>query len=358
MSTETDPTAFSEILRKSYSHGLEEIYALQDVDIKTVRQIEIPVNAGKDKNGPTATIRASGPAQISLPLKGGHRCAMASFILQEPIQVIGLPANLEAYLHGKGIATIASLLKEDLTAHKDIRAKTEEYIDSRPLDECDRINFGAWLRSVIGPVPPLKAHIALEPYGLEALYPLSPQQKVEWRRLDDTRKSDQAKQTWDQWRSQAVLTRFYESLKEITDAYLRPWIRQRQGLAVAYELYERLERVSENSAVAHGVIRCFEQNFCSGTFILEKHLCHADKGLYADTLETAQIYDQLIEHVMSYFYKEELVYDFHQLIDYVMRELVRRWDHFELSFVTKALRLSPQFRVRKGNNQKLQIWLA
>lgn len=358
MSTEADPTAFNEILRRSYSHGLEEIYALQDIDVKTIRTIDIDAAGPKKDQESSKTIRAHAIAQISLPLGNEHQCAMDSFLLQEPIQVIGLPAHLETYLHGRGIATIQALLDEDLTGHKDIESKTKEYINGRHLYECDRVDFGAWIRTVIGTVQPLKAHIALEAYGLEGLYPLSPQQKVEWRRLDEGRRRELAQQTWDQWKGQRTIDRFGETLRQMNDAFIRPWIRHRQGLAVRYELQERLERIAENSHQARQVITCFEQNFCLKAFILDRHLCHADKGLYADSLESAHAYDQLMEVVMTYFYRDDLIYDFQQLLDYLMRELVRRWDHFSEPFVIKALRTSPQFRVRKGENQKLKIWLA
>lgn len=356
MSTEADPAAFNEILRRSYTHGLEEIYALQDVDVKTIRAMDVSTSQEKETSAPT--IRASTEPQISLPLGSEHRCAMDSFLLQEPVEAIGLPAHLETYLHGRGIETVQALLNEDLTGHREIESKIHAYIDGRQLYDCDRVDFGAWMRSVIGTVQPVKAHIALESFGLESLYPLNPHQKVEWRRLDQARRGELAEQTWDQWSGQKVLNRFAESLGLITDAFIKPWMRHREGLAVQYEVRERLERIAENSAQAAQVIACFEHHFYSDEFILDRHLHHADKGLYADSLETAQAYDQLIQVAMTYFYREELVYDFQQLLDYMMRELIRRWDYYTEAFVVKALRLSPQFRVRKGNNHKLQIWLA
>jgi hypothetical protein len=355
MSTEADPTAFNEILRKSYSHGLEEIYALQDVDVKTIRTLDV---SSKTEGAQSTTVRAHAAAQIALPLGHEHQCAMDSFLLREPIQVIGLPQHLETYLHGKGIATIKELLEQDLSSQREIDAKTKEYIKGRHLYQCDRVDFAAWMRAVIGTVQPLKAHIALEAYGLEGLYPLTPQQKVEWRRLDEGRRRELAQQTWDQWKGQHIVDRFAETLREITDAFIKPWIRNRQGLAVKYELQERLERIAENSVQARQVITCFEENLCLKAFMLDKHLCVADKGLYADSLESANAYDQLIEVAMTYFYRDDLTYDFQQLFDYLMRELVRRWDHFSEPFVIKALRTSPQFRVRKGENHKLKIWLA
>lgn len=355
MPREVDPAAFSDVLNRSYSHGLEEIYAIQDIDVRTIRPLEVASKV--EKKAPAEFMRAQPPAQISLPLGAEFSGSMPSFILHEPIQVIGLPQHLEAYLHGRGVMTVGSLLKEDLTTQKEIASKTAEYIDNRPLYECDRIDFGALLRAIMGQIQPVKAHVALESFGLEYLYPLTPQQKVDVRRLDDGRKREFATQTWEQLRVQC-LPRFVDFLREITDAFIKPWIRQRQGLAVAYELQERLERMGENATEAQSVLACLAHNFCGKAFILNRHLCQADKGLYADCLETAYTYDQLLEVAMTYFYKEDVVYDFDQLVGYLNRELVRRWDHLDEQFVVKALRLSPHFRVRKGNNQKLQIWLA
>lgn len=357
MSREADPTAFSDILSRSYSHGLEEIYAIQDIDVKTIRPLEVVVKPEKKSSAQAFTVRGLPPAQISLPLGSEFCGAMPSLVLQEPIQVIGLQPHLEAYLHGKGVTTVGALLKEDLTSQKEIAAKTSEYLDGRSLYECDRIDFGAFLRALLGPIQPMKAHIALEQYELEYLYPLNAQQKSEWRRLDEGRKREMASHTWEQLRIQSM-GRFSEFMRDITDAFIKPWIRQRQGLAVAYELQERLERVSENIDEAQKVLSCLSQHFCNKAFMLHRHLCQADKGLYADCLETAYAYDQLLEVAMTYFYREELVYDFDQLVNYLSRELVRRWDRLDDFFVVKALRLSPQFRVRKGINQKLQIWLA
>lgn len=357
MPTEIDPKNISESLRRSYSHGFEEIYALQDVDLSTVRAIDAIEQPEVKESKPSKICRSQPPAQISLPLGGQHCETMPSFVLEEPIQVLGLPAHLEAYLHGKKIEKIRTLIEEGELDKPEIASKFEDYTNGKLLYDCDRINFGAWLRSLLGHVPYLKAHIALEPYGLSYLYPLTPQLKVEWRRLDKAARLAAGAQTWEQWRTGGLASRFNESARKVADVYLRPWMRRRQGLAFGYELLERLERIGEDPDEARHVIQCLEANL-THSFIFDRCLCHADNGLYADSLETSQAYDQLIDVAMTYFYNEHLIYDFDRIVDFLLKELARRWDHFDELFVIRALRYSPQFRVRKGVNQKLQVWLA
>lgn len=358
MSIETDPEKMNETVRQAYSHGLEEIYAIQDVDVSTIRTIDVPSEDKPDSSKTEKVLPASVPAQISLPLDGEHQCSMASFILQEPIEVLELAPNLEAYLHGKEIRTIGALLEEDLSARGDIERGLKNYIGDKALYECDRIDYRSFLRAIIGKSPQVKCHVALEEHSLESFYSLSAPQKIEWRRLDEKVKREIHDKTWSEWRESTPYRRFSDGAKEITNVFVKPWMRKRQGIALAYEIRERLCRVAENPVQAKAVINCIEENFCNFQFILDRQLCHADVGLYADSLETAHCYEQLMELAMTYFYRDDLTYDFQQLIGYIMKEVVRGWDPIDERFVKKALSLSPQFRVRRGKNKKLQIWLA
>lgn len=346
------PTEFSE----TACDALSEIYAIRDIDLNTVRPIasaeveEEEVVVQQHKRELTAQ---------QMPLLGddAHREVMPSFLLSEPIQVLGLSSNIEAYLHGQGVVTLCDLIEGSVN-QPEARAKAEEYVAGRPLYESATIDFEAWLRSVIGPVSPLRAHVALEPYGLERLYPLSPGQKIEWRRLDDARKQENAAQAWQEWREAGLTSRFYADAERVAKVLVLPWMRHRQGLAAGYELNERLERLAENMTSTSKILTCFQDNVCSGHFPLERSLCHADHGLFADSLDTAHLYDHLIEVVMTYFYRDTLVYEFEQLVALVQRELTKKWQTIDTAFTTRALRLSPQFRVRKGQTHTLQIRLA
>jgi hypothetical protein len=59
-----------------YSHGFEEIYALEKVDAGSIRQI--PAEAKKEK--PKKVFRASGKKQLALDFGESHCQTLPSFI--------------------------------------------------------------------------------------------------------------------------------------------------------------------------------------------------------------------------------------------------------------------------------------
>lgn len=88
-----DLQSFEGTYKTAYSHGLEAIYALENVDLKSIRRIsdaqESEPLQPKSPPRPLQPLEAPEP-QLELDLGDGYRSWIESFVLQEPIHVLGV----------------------------------------------------------------------------------------------------------------------------------------------------------------------------------------------------------------------------------------------------------------------------
>ena len=190
-----DTLTFEETYKTAYSHGLEAIYALENIDIKSIRPI-LPLQANKAP-GPKIVPQIFPEKlsdQLELDLGDAYRGWIDSFIKKEPIHVLGLSRHAEKCLleHGKRVLgdLIHTNLKEFVflkgmgQGHVDeIQQKLARYLEGRPLERCKKIDFASWIRSIVAAFDRKKVYVALESHHLSDLFSLSPSESVETRRL-------------------------------------------------------------------------------------------------------------------------------------------------------------------------------
>jgi len=342
----------------AYTHGLEEIYAIEKVDVSSIRKLAKEPEK-KHKKTPKQPKKQTSDAQLLLELGDFYRGRMESFILHEPIQVLGLSMHAEKKMQGYEIQTIQHLIQKrgelqglGQSFSEEIDSKLQDYLSGKDLYQTDQIDFRSLLRALMIGIDQKKVHLALKHYSLEFLFPLKPTEKGEVMRLDAKGKKA--------WMEEIVISekRLKKYLNKIFNALVNPWIVRRGGIASYEEIEDRLMEISHDAEETLLILSFLEKIIEKPLTKLIEKLIPIDNELYAVDQSTSTSYDQLIRFAATYFYRPSVNYLFVDFIQFLVREMALYWIGYPKKWIKKLLILSPQFRVFKGKSKKLEIKLA
>lgn len=362
-------TLFEETYKTSYSHGLEAIYTLENIDLKSIRPIEKSKPALP--SAPKFPHSKSHPLSLQLEFDFGdeYSGSMEAFLNVEPITVLGLSRHAEKCLLGNGKKVLKDLMHANLQdfvffkgmgqGHLDeIQQKLNQYLDGRTLEKSRSVDFAAWIRSLIAALDRKKTYVAVHSYNLSDLFTLSPAETVEVNRLTLEKKQELIEEGLQLFREESRHQAVTISMRKMVNVFLKPWIRRRLGIASKSELTERLQRISENPLIATNVLKFFTDVYFDGLFPPTLDLYQVDEDLYCADEMTASAYCLIVKGALSYYYNPEISYTLSQLVSFLEREFALQWSGFAEGFVEKVLFQSPCFRVRKGPKGDLLVRLA
>ena len=359
--------------KNSYSHGLEAIYAFENVDLSTVKPLRNYSSEPKAEEGSFVedhlfeeVEQVKGSEQQELDLGEDYRGWMDAFVLKEPIQVLGLSQNLEKILHThekKMIGDLVEVADADWMTFKgiglghidEIQKKLKQYTQKKQLYKCRLIDFLSLIRSVMGDMDPVKVAICTKQYGLDYLLPLTPSQKAQLRRADQEKL---LKESLEELKEEKKREKIQKSLEEITNTFIKPWIRNRKGLASRNELYDRLLRISYQPEIVEKILFFIEDVYFKKDFILKKFLIEVKEGIFSTDDYVVNHFNKVHECSFSYFYKSKLSYGFRELVGFLTKEFSLEWDVYPDGFIEKVLRLSSNFKIRKDRKGELRVWLT
>lgn len=363
---------FSHIPPNVYSHGLEAIYTLENIDVSSIKKInpQPAINAsikhlsnGVNQNSFFSVknyIERPNTLQLEFDFGPNYRGYMPSFILLESIHVLSLSPLAEKCLREHRINTIQQLLSvdpKDLIFFKgmgqghidEIFQQLNIYLKGKSLEASRLVNFSALVRSLFPSIDLKKNHIFLSFYGLQELFPLSSAEVLEVKRLSiDKKKGIHDALLNDLYSQKTIL---HEKLKQFTDVFIIPWIEKRGGLSSKEELIERMERISESPTLFLNIHSFLSKLFYEDDFILKKLLSY-NKDIYFSREIILNYYYVLIEKAYKYFYCPTAEYPFLQFIKLLFEDFAKEWHRwhyhqFSFKFIKNSLELSPEFRIRK-----------
>lgn len=342
----------------AYSHGLELIYALQDVDPASIRRIE-PVAEPEQKRALIPPHRY--PLQLTLDFGHPFREWVIPLVLEEPITVLNLSSQAEQRLSSAGLTTIRMLTCSDLSrlglgqGHiHEVRTKLTNYLDGRDLQHEERFDVGSLIRAWLGRGDTLEGYALLHCYGLEGLFPLSAHMSAEWRRATPERISSWTERGRQAYGSGVLQQFLHDRLDEVMAALVIPWLKRRGGLASQSEIQERLCRIAPDPAVVCPVLALAADFGCG----LSDLIPHSAPGLYCADGHTMQLTKLLTRMTRGYFYRPSVCYPMEQLMQFVMRDLARRWVDCSAHLLERYLMRSSLYRVRRDVTGDLVVRLA
>ncbi len=361
---------FEELYKTSYSHGLEDIYALETIDIKTVRPLA-GVNTALDVQEAPAPYHEEQiqQQQPELDLGPFWRGSAPSFILLEPIQVLNLHQPVEKTLRGHGIHLLQDLLhatKESLLGIRglgqghidEVLFRFKSYTERRVLHNAVCVDFCALLRAIVGFFEKKKIVLLLQELGLEEEYSLTPLEAAELKRLTKDKRLEWKKQALEHLQVEVKQQQFANCLDHIVRVFVLPWIHMRGGIAAQTEVEERLIAVSFEPLKTEKILKFFSNIYYHDLFPLSTILCEADEGVFCLNSDTYDAYRKVNELAESYYYQKGLSYPLEYLCNCILRELGKSWINYTQEFVRKAILFSPRFRLAKTPDGVLSVRLS
>lgn len=359
-------SSFEQTYKTSYSHGLEKIYALENIDIRSVRKIENDSEELLTIHSRDNFWRSARSAQLELDFASG---SIQSFILREPIKVLGLHRHVEKKLHDVDVFCLKDLIGADKTAELvakglpqgflgDIFDRLDEYLENANLDEELPLDFNAWMRSLIAGLDPKLAFLTLEPFQLTHMVSLSSKESAEIRKLSAAIRQQWLREALGELRSADKRKMVHRDVKAISEKYLLRWLYNRQGMATEAELTERLLSLTEQREEEQQIYAWLKFVYLGEQQPLAPFFIAVEDNLYCADAAVALLYQQVVEKAKSYFYKTHLHYVLPALALWIKRECGREWLGFSHGFVERVLRLSSHFCVRKGKDGDLVVKLA
>lgn len=366
-SESTQHQTFEETYKTSYSHGLEHIYAIETIDIRSVRRLETtPISAPKQEIPAYIAPKRDKSAQITFDFGHPFTGTVDSFILKEPIQVLALSKHAEKFLLDNEKTLIQDLIGVNLNQYifkgigqghlDEIQNKLNEYLEKRELYECETVDFAAWMRSLTFAFDRKKCAPALQSFHLEQLLSLTAVDTLEIGRLSEEKKALYHKEMLSYLRNDDRKHAFLRDMGLIIDAYVKPWMEKRLGLATKEELIERLLRISDDPSLTERILDFFSVVYFDGQLPFASYLHEVEEGLYC--IDSTTTYQHVINRALSYFYSPTVHYSLSHLVSLLQRECAQQWLSFPEGFLDKVLTHSSFFRVRKTADLGLTIRLS
>ncbi len=352
--------------KENYSHGFEDIYALQNVDLSSVRPV---TGSTKNNNSTTTTdLPDTKEGQLTLDFGPGWRGWMPSLSLHEPLQVLGLSRPAEEGLLENGVRHLHNLIgmdKSDFIGMKgvgqghidEVLQKLQEHLGAASPAQSTSVDFVSLLRCLYGDMEPLQAYLLLEPYGFHDIITLSTADAVTVRHMNSEARSENLEEAREQALKHKRRQFVRETFRDLASEFLIPWIEERGGIASLQEIHERLRRCSSDPTTTEAVLTFVQDLYFEGS-VFDETLVSAGTELFAVNKEALGRYQSLIRHARSYFYARGQSYWFEELESFLLRDFARKDVGFPDSFIEKVLRLSNDFRVRKGSDGRRSVRLS
>jgi hypothetical protein len=331
-----------------YSHGLEAIYALETIDIKTVRPMLVGA-AQKEEKSLTHTEEEESEIQLTLDLGPFFRDWIPPYILSEPIQVIDLGKQIEKLLIERGVLTLGdlqkfheknALLKGFGQGHReDVRSKLSDYLGNRP-QRAKTIDFLSLLKCLYGGLDRRKAFVALEPYELESWIALTPLEKMEIKRLQQSERQE--------WIDELAYVKESPWLKRewelLVETFLKPWMMKRGGYATNQQLEEVCLLRSQDAKFAYNAMLLLQPCLSFDSYL------PAFDNLLAATCELHSLGKEMIACALSYFTHPSSFYSLEGLCLLIHAEFAQKWKNAAPKTLETLLRLNSRFHTYRGRD--------
>lgn len=362
----TDNKDFKIYDKEAYSHGFEAIYTLQNVDLKTVRKVSFD-QPQKQQNAARVS-KKKPPSELFLDLGIAQSEVIQSFYLDEPISVLALSLQAERRLFESDVKSLRDLLAfkdKGLSQVKglgqghidEIIKKLEAYLEGKDLYETDRVDFLSLLRSLLGGLDGKKLCSILQPFGLAEQFAISPADRMSVKHQYLQRKQDNYQEAVNEARTKDRLTLLKAALEKVVAAFIKPWMRRRQGIATNEEISERIQSKSAQEQHFYSAFQLIQDVYFDHEFPFASFLFPVEECVWAIDAETAQLYNTIIETAKTYFYALNLSYPFHDLVTYISKESARKWQAIDPLFVEKVLKTSSLFSIKRIQENQLSIFI-
>lgn len=342
-SSDCDSVTFSQ---NAYTHGLESIYKLECIDLKSVRKlVKTP-----EKPPLKLSLDEELEHQLSLDLGPFFRGWMVPSLLQEPIQVLQLSKQIEKILLEKGYKTLKRLEEASLQSlglgqghSEEVQRKLKHYTEGKPRKRISRIDFQSMIKCLFGNLEWKKVYVFLASFDINEWVVLSPADSADIKKL-----SFDNKQAWsEEVKAQVDKNLLLQFYSEITDTWIKPWMMARGGLATSEEIKEAL------------LLRCLDPAFARGAldllFTLDDPLKFLQpiSGGFAVCKPIGEAHEKIENTALSYYKNPATIIPLKHLSLWVAHEFASQWKAVNPE---PSIRFSPCFECfREGKSGEWMV---
>ena len=332
-----------------YSHGLEDVYALESVDPKTIRPLSL------HEEGKTYFVPVEETSELepdSFDFGDRFNGWMEPFTLIEPLSVLGLTPQLKMILANRGVKTLreAQIAIEDGYLGQghvhELEEKLAAYLKGKQLKRSRVVDFAALLRASLSQVDPMAMHLLFEKYDLEVLAPKGGEYRGALLGLRDHEKEKIIQRTVDQLQGHSGELKRH--LHKVSNVFVVPWVERRSGMATHLEIQERWLRIAFQKEYATRIFDLISDVFFDRKTWQYTQLHLGEENVFCSDIGVLNAYQLVHKYVKGYFYNPDLVYPLETLVGMIEREAAIKWESFPEGFIEKVLQSSGRFSVHKG----------
>lgn len=306
-----------------YSHGLENIYALETIDVRSIRKMVVLDPPAPQPKSPLKLSSAEGACtQMWLNMQPNVCPWIVPWVLQEPLCWLPLSKPLEKWVKSQGITSIGELRDASRQGlgqgHvQELEESLNNYLAGQPLYRSSQPCFLSLIRLLLAPLERTEVYLALEPYQLHKWIALTPFEQMEVKKI--------AAHSLQERRLQALAkvdrSRVRCAMQRIVSAFVYPWMVKRGGFASQEQIVSWLALSEEEAAAS---IR-FLQELTPGLF----------DGLLPDfgipKYFALEPYPMQVSYrtLLSYFVPYYTRYRYEELVAWAMHEQLMRWESVE-----------------------------
>jgi hypothetical protein len=364
--------SFEETYKTAYSHGLEVIYSLENVDLKTIRRIEenAPLNEKVSvESQPINPNPDSLDMQQELDLGEDFRNWVEPYFMNEPIQVLGLSFQAEACLIEHGIKKLSQLLEHNFRDYvfmkgmgqghiDEVKKKLDKYIGNRSQKHAHTIDFKSLILSISLGIGFKKLSLYLKHFQLANIVPLSHTEKIEIKSFDFSKDDNLRKDVTEAFHSETRRSELMLQLEKIAKVFIIPWMRSRGGIATEDEIIERIDKVSDSSQTTQLYLDFISQTFTQGEFPFSSFLYRPEEKVYCSSKMVEMAYRDILNTTFSYFYKSENNYSLPELTRFLLKEFCKQWKDYSEELIRECINRSHYFDIIRAESGKLRIVIA
>lgn len=355
----------------AYSHGLENIYALENVDPKTIRKFggEEEKADTKQKTKPIKSYAHLPASQTELNLGPKYVSTMPSLALNLPLNALRVGENTLKAASQKGLLYIKDLVNcdwEELILKKGLGQGLAEELRNafnlafgdKELLHSQTVDLRSLLRCLIPQDMLVKHFVLYKEYGLEEVIELTPVMQLELKRAPKEVKDRWLEESLSALKSVDCVELIESCIQRVVQTFVVPWLYQRNGFAYIYEVMDRLEQICEEPRLFGRSLNFLSSNYCEGRSVIQRLLpIYEDQVVFADEFVRKQ-FAQVEQRALSYFYKPTIEYSMNELVTWIHREAAASWEEVHAQDIEKVLTHSPIFHVHKNVKNEIIVTLA
>lgn len=354
--------------KKAYTHGFENIYALEKVDVKSIRKVTVNPTQPQQKSVSHQRLDFEDTQQLQLQFAFlDHEEKIKNFKLQEPFVVLQLSLQAEKRLLEMGIKTLQDLyiLKQNGFSQAknlgqghidEIEEKFFNYV-GHYKEKKSYIDFSSLLKCTLADLDSKHIHLLLTPYKLAHLFPITPGERMNVRHLQGLKKEEVLSKARLDVKKEDKVIFVSKAFEEVFDVFVLKWMQRRLNIARQDEIVERLLKKSQDPELAFNALNFFIETYFNSALPFLKNLIPLEDNLFTSSKELLENYKNIIAIAKSYFYSPIVNYPMHDFLILLNKEFARKWLSFDQSLVLNILKKSSSFRIRKNNEGDIVIGL-